>query len=76
MKEDPKDMLTLSTLVDNFVRRSVIMEVKRIGSKVLEILTGIIEEKFSKHLSSACKIKVNGMIYEIFLDEVRNVEIA
>jgi len=52
------------------------MEVKRIGSKVLEILTGIIEEKFSKHLSSACKIKVNGMIYEIFLDEVRNVEIA
>ena len=69
------DIETCITLIDNNVGRGVIMEVVRMGLEKEEKIIGTIKEPFSNEVSPSCQIEVDGAMDEIFVDEVRAIEI-
>lgn len=74
MKISADTMKAFGDLIDTCIGRNVMMQVERKGFEKKPIM-GIIRSEFSHEISPNCKIEVDGIIEEIFLDEVRGVEI-
>lgn len=74
MKVNADSMKSFRDLIDSCMDRNIILQIERKGFEKRPIM-GIVHSKFSHEIYPTCKIEVDGITEEIFLDEVRGVEI-
>lgn len=68
-------MYKICDFMENNVGREIFMDFKRMGSQQIQKIQGIIKTSFSNDCSPVCEIQIDGIIKEIFLDEVRDLQL-